>query len=387
MKVLMFVSNPFTNDPRVYNEARSLIHAGYDVTVIARDWQQQNSPRENWDGIEVVRVTTPAIPQHVFGRQLWNGLDMILWQWRAYGQAMVLNKASGFNVIHCHDLDTLRIGIKLKGKLGLPLIYDAHEIYGYMMTRHFPRWIAKCFLQLEKRLVSEVDRIINVCEPQMRYFAAITTTPISIIMNCKPLESLEYRSPDNTVLTVLYIGILHHGRALDMLIDTVSELPDVRCIIGGIGIPKNVRLLETKCHSITNVEFIGKVPFDEVIPMTRKADIIYYMVNPQDLNLRMALGNKQFEAMVCGRPIICTRGTYSGEITEQEEVGLAVDHNKEALKQAIIKLRDDPALREELGRNALQAATTKYNWKAQEEKLIELYRSIGPSSEYEEACL
>jgi glycosyltransferase involved in cell wall biosynthesis len=81
--------------------------------------------------------------------------------------------------------------------------------------------------------------------------------------------------------------------------------------------------------------------------------------------------------MVCGRPIICTKGTYSGEFTEQEEVGLAVEHNEEALRQAIVKLRDDPALREKLGKNALKAAITKYNWGNEEAKLLELYRGLG----------
>jgi hypothetical protein len=53
MKVLMFISNPFISDPRVYNEAGSLVQAGYEVTVIAHDWWRQNSERDNWDGIEV----------------------------------------------------------------------------------------------------------------------------------------------------------------------------------------------------------------------------------------------------------------------------------------------------------------------------------------------
>ena len=382
MKVLMFVSNPFTNDPRVYSEAKSLLQAGYEVTVIARDWQKQNPPRENLDGIEVIRLTTPLTSRHGFGGPLWNGFGLILWQWRAYRQALILNRKSSFDVVHCHDLDTLAIGIKLKRKLRLPLIYDAHEIYGYMMTRHFPRRIANTFLWLEKRLMRYVDHIINVVEPQKRYFEGITDKPISIIMNCKPLQSLEYQPPNNeATFTILYIGILHQGRAVLTLVDAVGELPDVRCIIGGIGLPSYVQALEDKCKAVPNVDFIGRVPFHEVIPMTSKADAVFLMVNPQDPNNRMGLGNKQFEAMVCGRPIICTKGTYSGELTEEEEVGLTVEYDKEALKKAIVRLRDDAELREKLGRNALRAAITRYNWRREEEKLLELYGSIKPVSD------
>lgn len=37
MNSLMTLSNPFTHDPRVYNEAKSLVKAGHEVTVIAWD--------------------------------------------------------------------------------------------------------------------------------------------------------------------------------------------------------------------------------------------------------------------------------------------------------------------------------------------------------------
>jgi glycosyltransferase involved in cell wall biosynthesis len=246
-----------------------------------------------------------------------------------------------------------------------------------MMVRIFPRWIANIFLWQENRLIRRVDRIINVGESQKRYFNRITNKPISVIMNCKPLQSLEYQPPDNQGnFVLLYIGGLHQVRGLRMLVQAVKELPGVRCLIGGIGQPGYVRALKEECSNTSNVTFLGRVPFDEVIPLTMKADAIFCMFNPRDPNSLIGTPNKLFEAMACGRPIICTRGTYSGELTEQEEVGLAVEYTEQALKEAIIKLRDNPGLRERLGRNALKAALTKYNWHKQEEKLIELYKSL-----------
>ena len=363
MNVLMFVSNPFTNDPRVYAEAKSLVQAGGRVTVVAWDSKRENPPRQTWDGIDIVRVGTRLSPKYGAASWLWNGFNLLLWWRQAYRRALILNKETRFDVIHCHGFDTLAIGIRLKRKLRLPLIYDAHEIYGYMVARSLPHWIANMLLWLEKRLVTKADRIINAWEAQQRYFSRITDRPISIIMNCKPLQSMEYQPADNEGnFTVLYIGVLHKGRAVPMLVQAVKQLPGVHCIIGGIGHPDYVQALKEECASISNVTFLGRVPLDEVIPMTRKSDCVFLMIDPADLNNSIALANKQFEAMVCGRPIICARGTYSGEVTEQEEVGLTVEYTEEALKQAIIKLRDNSGLREKLGRNALEAAITKYNW-------------------------
>ena len=68
----MFVSNAFVSDPRVYSEAKSLVQAGFEVTVIAWDRERQNPQRQNWDGIEVVRSRTRLLPkQHRFGSPLW----------------------------------------------------------------------------------------------------------------------------------------------------------------------------------------------------------------------------------------------------------------------------------------------------------------------------
>ena len=58
MKVVMFVSNAFAIDRRVYAEATSLLKAGHEVTVIAWDREGQNPSRQNSDGIEVVRLRT-----------------------------------------------------------------------------------------------------------------------------------------------------------------------------------------------------------------------------------------------------------------------------------------------------------------------------------------
>jgi len=377
MKVLMFVSNAFVSDPRVYNEAKSLVQAGHEVTVIAWDRERQSPPRQNWDGIEVIRLRTRLLPkQHRFDSPFWVGLNLLLWQQQAYRRALILNKETRFDVIHCHDFDTLAIGTRLKRKLGLPLVYDAHEIYGYMMARVFTGRIANIFLWLERRLIRRVDTMITDGEGRKRYFADITGKPILVIMNCKPLQSLEYQPPDNKDFTLLYIGTLRKSRMLLELVGAVKQLPGVHCLIGGIGQPGYVQLLKDECSKTANVTFLGRVPFDKVVPMTSKAYAVVCMINPTDCNNRLGMANKIGEAMVCGRPIICTKGTYSGELTEKEEVGLAVEYTEHALKEAIIKLRDNPELRERLGRNALKAAIAKYNWQKQEEKLLALYQGL-----------
>jgi len=372
MKILMTLANSFTHDPRVYNEARSLVKNGHKVTIVAWDKKNENSHFELIDGISVVRIYSTKfmnlLPYDIFKLYFW-------WN-EGYKEALKLHLKENFHVIHCHDLDTLPIGVKLKKKIGLSLIYDAHEIWGYMVAQDIPKPYANYYLWKEKHLLKHVDKIITVNEPLKNYFNKIINLPINIIMNCKSLDNIKYKPLINKKFSLLYIGTLEKSRFLLELISVVQELPDVQCIIAGKGKARFVEILKNKCLKIQNVDFIGKIPMEEVLPMTKKADVIVCLFDPHSKNNQVGLPNKVFEAMVCGKPIICTKGIYSGKFVLKEKCGLAVDYYRQSLKEAIIKLRDNPRLCEELGKNGFKAAKEKYNWKKQEKKLVRIYKEL-----------
>ncbi len=374
IKVLMILSNPFIVDPRVYKEAKTLVEAGHDVSVIVWDRHREYEPETIIEGIKIVRVHNTKLmkilPNDLFRNPLW---------WRiAYKKALELYRNGyKFDVVHCHDLDTLQTGVWLKKKIKIKLVYDAHEIFGYMIARNMPKIIVKMAFWMEKKLIKIVDHIIVAEETYKNYFRSLVgkKIPITTILNCKELITDRYIPPKNDVFTIIYIGVLNRSRFFPEAVEVIGEIDDVKFIIAG---KKENMYEEIKKLSerYDNIEFLGTIPYNKVIPYTLKADAVLCMINPKDVNNKIASANKQFEAMVCGRPIIATRGTRSGEITEKEKCGLVINYSKEDLRKAIITLRDDPKLREELGKNALKAAIEKYNWKNEKKKLISIYDSI-----------
>jgi glycosyltransferase involved in cell wall biosynthesis len=298
------------------------------------------------------------------------------WWWHAFKKGINIYKIGfNFDVVHCHDLDTLAIGVLLKKKLGVKLVYDAHEIFGYMVLRDNPKIVSKVAFFLEKRLLGSVDYIILAENTYKKYFSKVTNKPMITVMNCKELIIEKYKKPDNDIFTLIYIGVLNKSRFFPELIDVIGKIERVHLVIAGKKENMYNDIMELS-KKYSNIKFIGPIPYSDVLNQTLAGDAVLCMINPSDINNRIASANKQFEAMVCGRPIICVKGTRSGQITEEENCGLVVEYSKDALMEAVVKLRDSPELYESLGRNALKAAKNTYNWKKENQKLIEVYRKI-----------
>ena len=363
MNILMLLSNPFVNDSRVYNEAIALIKAGHKVSLIAWDRTGKYKTSENINEIEVYRISNNFLVE-----LLQKPLLQIPFFWM---RAFSLAKNLDFDVIHCHDLDTLYIGIKLQKKLNIKLIYDAHEIYPYLLQRDLSRFFIPIFNRIEKSGSRHVDELIIADESYEEYFKSVGYSNITTILNTKKLFLQTYKAPHNETVTLVYIGSLTRQRYILELIEVVGNLRKINLVIAGRG--ALAKTIEHNIENYQNISFSGEIPFKEVIPLTHQGDIAICMINPADKNNQIASANKQFEAMVAGRPIIATKGTRSGEITAREKCGLVIDYNKEALRVAIEKLRDDPELRKKLGQNALKAAIEKYNWEIDQRKLLNVY--------------
>ena len=359
-------------DPRVYKEAKALVDSGYEVSVIVWDRKNSYEKEDTVDGIRLFRIKNKGVMKVLPHDLLRNPL----WWWTAYKKGVELFKKDfNFDVVHCHDLDTLVAGVLLKKKLGVKLVYDAHEIFGYMVSRDMPRCVVKISFLMEKVLVSKVDQIITVNEPLKDYFKKITSKPITLVMNCKDLILNEYKSSKNEVFTLLYIGVLNKNRMFPEIVDFIGNIPDVKFIIAG-KMENLYEIVQTRSSLYSNVKFLGTIAFRDVIKTTLESDVVVCMINPADPNNKIALANKQFEAMVCGRPIITTDGTYVGKLTKELNCGLVVNYDKDSLKKAILELKNDKDLCERLGKNGLGAAKKKYNWTKQKKQLLDMYSSL-----------
>jgi glycosyltransferase involved in cell wall biosynthesis len=369
MRVLVLVSNDVVHDARVLKEAQALVRAGHEVTFIGWDRGAKASRMEITDGITIHRIRTEG-----FMRALGKDLFRIPLWWQKV-ERLALSMA--VDVVHCHDLDSLPIGVRMKKRRGVTLVYDCHEVFYRMIAEDVPKFISDYAGRLERRLVPHADRIVVVSEVVQSYIREISGRD-SIVVNNYPDFAVErYEPPPNPPFTVLYLGTLHPSRFVIPAIEVVAEMTDVRLVIAGS--KKLAPIVEAMCATHPNTTFLGTVPNKEIAPLIRSSHAVLSMFDPGLWINQMGMPNKIFEAMAAGRPSIVADGMLMADIVRKEECGVVVPYTEEGFREAVVRLRDDPALAERLGRNGLAAAERAYNWTSESKKLLDVYASLTPA--------
>src|SRR4029079_9031830 len=89
---------------------------------------------------------------------------------------------------HCHDLDTLPIGLALGKFKRKPVVYDAHEIFIAMLGKRIHSAVRSCLQGLEKFMIRRVNLLITTGERLRRYFMDRGAPHVVVVGNWKRLE-------------------------------------------------------------------------------------------------------------------------------------------------------------------------------------------------------
>ncbi len=137
-------------------------------------------------------------------------------------------------LIYCHEVGTLKAGVIIKKKLGIPLIYDAHEMYD-ALVQGAPH-ILKRYKKLHEKYFSEVDAFVTVNETiadiYKETYPEIKKTVI--IKNATPkakLKPYDGRLHEAAKLPygrkiLLYQGGYSPNRGIESIVKAAPFLPD-----------------------------------------------------------------------------------------------------------------------------------------------------------------
>lgn len=373
----MVVPNGFDPDPRVHNEARSLVSAGYEVTVVCWDRELTHRERELLDGIQIERIFAPSS----YGL----GSSQLRYIWKFWRKAYDKSLAWRPDVVHAHDFITLPLAFWVGRRLKIPIIFDAHESYHEMLADNVHPFIKFAIARAERLLIKRIDLLITVGRLLEKEYQRRGARKTAVIGNWKRLEDFAFPLADIDAaraqlripkdrLVISYVGYLAPSRGLMPLIHAAQANQQVFVVLGGKGIlEKNV---SATIGEAENILFLGPVPPNQVPLMTAISDVVYYGLENGDGNNRYSAPNKLFEALACGRAILTGNTGEIAKIVKEENCGLNLTHiSKENLLSAFETLHNGNLLKE-YKYNAHSAGQKVYNWRNAEKILLRAYADI-----------
>jgi len=146
-------------------------------------------------------------------------------------------------------------------------------------------------------------------------------------------------------LIALYIGAHGISHGLPTLVDAAAVLEkEVFLLFVGEGAVKNDLMAQAEKLGMKNIKFVPGQPRERVPDFYRLSDVC--LVPLKDIEgFKTFIPSKMFEIMACRRPIIGSlRGEAADILTRSGGALVIAPENKDALVDALLKLRKDPQL-------------------------------------------
>jgi len=417
-KVCMVVKNQLWNDARVKKEAITLMEAGFDLTIICKP-EGDRPLEETWRGMRILRprkdsASRDALRSRVIAvsdgdgqrfsarlmkslrrnrlRRFFTDLKRDLpWERKLFRAAL----ATGADIFHANDLDTLLICTKAAKKLGAKLVYDSHELW-LESARYLSETSALNRLRYrltERKLIGRADAVIAVTpsrgEAMERMYPAIHGRVTIIENSTDPIDELppggflrgRLGIPEETPI-MLYQGIICPERGLEELLHAASVLRSDEnvaiVIVGHDAWGGRLHRLHAELHLEERVFLVPPVPSEELPGVTVSADAGLILFQNTCLNHYYSLPNKLYEYMMAGIAVIASDLPEMGRVIGETGCGILIDEPvPEKIAAAIREMISSPDRMKRMGVLGRTAALDRYNWTTQAGKLITLYRGLS----------
>ena len=263
------------------------------------------------------------------------------------------------NVIYAEGLDSLIIAGKYKKHHAVKIIYevaDLRENYIVRPVKWGDRIVTDIILRKERNAFKNVDYLV-VTSPKfydIHYKDLIAKERMLFIPNAPDADVFKnFQKKEGGIFTVGFIGGIRYLKQMKMLVDAADAV-GCNVLFAGAGFATTeYDEIRKYCEGRNSITFTGRYNYDtEIAGLYGRVDCVFSVYDADNPNVRIALPNKLYEAMICELPIIVAKNTYLSEVVTELGVGISVNHtSKTELEEAIISLMTDRVMNNEIVNN------------------------------------
>ncbi len=375
-RIILIKSNPLDRDIiRLPKEIEALKREGYDIIFLCWDRERKAtlSQEEKGDNYKEIRLRLKA----PWGVRILPYLPI----WWFYVTFKLMT--TRWDIAHATNFDSI-IPIVIAGKLKRkPIIYEIMDVYADGII--LPEMIRNIAIKLEQFFMRFVDAVIVIDEGQIKEFNGIPNPKIVAIYDTPPdtFNRIDVSQHKNETFTLFYAGHFSKARQmnLDKVVSAIKSIECVKLVIAGYG-DQAEEIEEWSREMPDKIEFLGFISHEEVFQRSSTADLLFVARTPVIRGNRYNCGSTFLRAMMCGRPFLANKGTATADKVTSENCGLTVNSDDiEGIRKAIVKLKENPELCQELGANSWKAYAQRYRWEIMEQRLLSLYQELTISGE------
>ncbi len=400
-KVCIHVLREAHNDVRAMRAATALVKAGFSVCIVDVEAERgkgggrtEASSRPytplREENIGDVCMKHIIIPSWHTSRRFEPWFFVIAVQ--TFFLSLLCLLQTQADIYHSSELTALPAACFAALLRRKPLIFEAYELHLPLPETSVSFWrpLGGLLMRLLAVILPRCAGVITVSPPIVEEFRKRYRVPEVTLIRNVPVRQVVQKSNrlrqflglSPNVRIALYQGTLLAGRRPDKLVRAATYLaPDIVIVMMGTGPGEIVSQLEALIASegvADRIKIIPPVPYTALLVWTASADIGLY-VHPPDysLNTRLSLGNKFFEYLMAGLPVLTSDLDAAVEVIKTYDVGQIVPSlTPSDLGAAINAMLADTTALACMHNNALEAARHEFCWEEESQKLIHLYEKI-----------
>jgi glycosyltransferase involved in cell wall biosynthesis len=360
----------------MHRMAGSLARHGYKVQIICLGDKQKNSDiSSSEDGFVITRINlmTDKLPSFF---KIIKYIEFIF-------RCKILIGQFKTDIIHCHDFDTLPVGMVARKKRFI--LYDSHELETHRNgVSKSTSFIVGLF---EKLFIKKTDACITVNEEIAKILSDKYSVRVDSIYNAYSPEEIIV-DPDNSIrklinagddhFVVIYPGVISYGRGLSKILEAASDInKNIIFVFFGDGsykqkLKNHICQLDLK----TRVFVFDPVPFETVFQYMATSDLGIMPTLDTSLSYKLELGNKFFQYIAAGIPVASSDQPVKAKLIKRYNIGIIFDaENPKDIAKKLNKLFADKTKLSDLREN-VRKAQKELCWQVEEEKLLKIYGNL-----------